>query len=133
MSKELNAVLAERGSRYGRFDAHALLTQQIKLAFSFGRNWDNLPLDSKEALEMIAHKIGRVLNGDPDYADSWTDIAGYAKLVADRILGEGEYKIEELESHSTGDDEFPGYQFTFNYSNGEGTTERNGEVSASSL
>ena len=133
MSNEISAVLAERGNRYGRFDAHALLTQQIKLAFSFGRNWDNLPVDSKEALEMIAHKIGRVLNGDPDYADSWIDIAGYAKLVADRILGEGEYKNEELEPHSTGDDEFPGYQFTFNYSNGEGTTERNGEVSASSL
>lgn len=91
MSNEISAVLAERGTRYGRFDAHALLTQQIKLAFSFGRNWDNLPVDSKEALEMIAHKIGRVLNGDPEYADSWVDIAGYAKLVADRILKEGEY------------------------------------------
>lgn len=125
MSNDISAVLAERGSRYGRFDAQALLTQQIKLTFSFGRNWDNLPVDSKEALEMIAHKIARVLNGDPDYADSWIDIAGYAKLVADRILGEGEYKIEELEPHSTGDDEFPGFQFTLNFPNEEGTTERN--------
>ena len=24
-------------------------------------------------------------NGDPNYADSWHDIAGYAKLVEDRI------------------------------------------------
>ena len=133
MSNDISAVLAERGSRYGRFDAHALLTQQIKLTFSFGRNWDSLPVDSKEALEMIAHKIGRVLNGDPEYADSWTDIAGYSKLVADRLLGEGEYKIEELEPHPTGDDEFPGYQFTFDFSSGEGTTERRGEVSTSSL
>lgn len=133
MSNDISAVLAERGTRYGRFDAQALLTQQIKLSFSFGRNWDNLPVDSKEALEMIAHKIGRILNGDPEYADSWVDIAGYSKLVADRLLGEGEYKIEELESHSTGDDGFPGYQYAFDYSNGEGATERNGEVSASSL
>jgi hypothetical protein len=36
---------------------------------------------------MIAHKIGRILNGDPDYIDSWDDIAGYAKLVADRLRG----------------------------------------------
>ena len=34
---------------------------------------------------MICHKIGRIVNGDPDYADSWIDIAGYAKLVADRL------------------------------------------------
>jgi len=37
---------------------------------------------------MIAHKIGRILNGDPNYADSWIDIAGYAKLVADRLTVE---------------------------------------------
>jgi hypothetical protein len=41
--------------------------------------------DQREALDMIAHKIGRILNGDPNYADSWVDIAGYAKLVADRL------------------------------------------------
>jgi hypothetical protein len=34
---------------------------------------------------MIAHMLGRILNGDPDYADSWHDIAGYAQLVADRL------------------------------------------------
>jgi hypothetical protein len=41
--------------------------------------------DQIEALDMICHKIGRILNGDPNYADSWVDIAGYAKLVADRL------------------------------------------------
>ena len=34
---------------------------------------------------MIFHKIGRIVNGDPNYADSWHDIAGYAKLVEDRL------------------------------------------------
>lgn len=47
--------------------------------------WRSLDPDQKEALEMIVHKIGRILNGDPDYADSWHDIAGYAKLVEDRL------------------------------------------------
>jgi hypothetical protein len=41
--------------------------------------------DQREALEMIAHKIARIVNGDPNYADSWLDIAGYAQLVADRL------------------------------------------------
>lgn len=44
-----------------------------------------LPKMHREALDMIAHKIGRILNGDHDYADSWDDIAGYARLVADRV------------------------------------------------
>lgn len=47
----------------------------------------DLDPDQREALEMIAHKIARILNGDPNYADSWVDIAGYAKLIADRLQG----------------------------------------------
>ena len=34
---------------------------------------------------MICNKIGRILNGDHNYADSWADIAGYATLVAERL------------------------------------------------
>jgi hypothetical protein len=37
---------------------------------------------------MIAHKLGRIVNGDPNYVDSWVDIAGYATLVAKRLQGE---------------------------------------------
>lgn len=43
--------------------------------------------DQQEALDMIFHKVGRIVNGDPDYADSWHDIAGYAKLIDDRLNG----------------------------------------------
>ena len=34
-----------------------------------------------------SHKLGRIINGNPDKVDHWTDIAGYAKLVADRLEG----------------------------------------------
>ena len=54
------------------------------------RNWDGwgaMDYDMREALGMIQHKIARILNGDPTYADSWHDIAGYAKLVDDRLNG----------------------------------------------
>jgi len=30
-------------------------------------NWEKLSDDKKEALEMTAHKIGRILNGDAEY------------------------------------------------------------------
>jgi hypothetical protein len=36
---------------------------------------------------MIVHKIGRILNGDPNYDDSWADIAGYAQLVVKELNG----------------------------------------------
>jgi hypothetical protein len=42
--------------------------------------------DQREALDMIAHKIGRILNGDPNYADSWHDLEGYARLVEQRLI-----------------------------------------------
>ena len=46
-----------------------------------------LAFDQREAIDMIIHKLGRIINGNPDKVDHWTDIAGYAKLVADRLEG----------------------------------------------
>ena len=85
----IDAVLDERGSRYGKFTTHAEVTQTFKRQaawYLFQRN-KKLDFDQQEALDMIFHKIGRIINGDADYADSWVDIAGYAKLVADRLEG----------------------------------------------
>jgi hypothetical protein len=82
---EISETLAERGNRYGDFGEHARVTQAIKAAMIDSNNWSILPCDMKEALEMVAHKVGRILNGDPDYHDSWHDIIGYTKLVADRL------------------------------------------------
>lgn len=83
----LTEILEQRGSRYGKFVDHAIVAQHIKDAMREGLNWSRLDRDMAEALEMIAHKIGRILNGDPHYDDSWVDIAGYARLVADRLQG----------------------------------------------
>jgi len=82
-----DAILADRGSRYGTFVGHAEVTQELKrsMANHLAKRNKTLQDDQWEALEMIAHKIGRIVNGDPDYYDSWADIAGYAKLVSDRL------------------------------------------------
>lgn len=77
----IDDTLAERGSRYGDFAGHAAVTQGIKKVMMESRNWFYLSNDKREALDMLAHKIGRILNGDPEYRDSWTDIIGYARLV----------------------------------------------------
>lgn len=81
-SDGIDAILKERGSRYGDFMGHANVTQLIKQSIRLGKNWSHMRNDQKEALEMIAHKIGRIINGDPNYRDSWDDIAGYALLVS---------------------------------------------------
>jgi len=89
MSEDLTQTLTDRGNRYGPFIGHAEVTQRLKrvMAEELAKRNKGLTDDQWEALEMIAHKIGRIINGDPDYADSWVDIAGYAKLVSDRLQG----------------------------------------------
>lgn len=86
---DLAATLTERGNRYGLFTGHANVTQRLKtvIANELGERAKVLHPDQQEALDMICHKIGRIVNGDADYDDSWVDIAGYAKLVADRLQG----------------------------------------------
>ena len=81
MSKSIDSTLNERQSQYGDFDKHALIAQSIKRAMRNSRNWENLKDDKKECLEMVAHKIGRILNGDSDFHDSWHDIIGYVTLI----------------------------------------------------
>jgi hypothetical protein len=83
---DIDTTLAQRGSRYGEFAEHARITQNIKRAMQDSPNWSSLSDDKKEALEMAAHKIGRILNGDPNYHDSWHDIIGYTKLVAEKLV-----------------------------------------------
>lgn len=88
---ETTEILKERGQRYGRFDGHANVTQRLKqvIATELHIRRKKLANDQQEALDMICHKIGRIINGDANYEDSWRDIAGYAQLVADRLLEPG--------------------------------------------
>ncbi len=86
----VNETLKERGCRYGAFDSHAAITQYLKEVMQGAiddapTNWKSLTASQRESLEMIAHKIGRILNGDPNYSDSWHDIAGYATLVENEL------------------------------------------------
>ena len=81
----VNEMLAERGARYGTFEGHARISQDLKAVMHERSGWDRLKPDQREALEMIQHKVARILNGDPNYADNWIDIAGYATLVAKRL------------------------------------------------
>lgn len=87
MVETVEDTLKVRGSRYGVFENQAYIADGINEIFLDCRNWKTMHPDSKEALRLIANKIARILNGDPEYDDNWRDIAGYATLVLNRIDG----------------------------------------------
>jgi hypothetical protein len=66
-------------------DITVTLAPSLKQTLGETLGWQRLSPDKKEALEMIQHKIVRILNSDPEFHDSWHDIIGCAKLAADRV------------------------------------------------
>ncbi len=91
----INNILDERGNRYGDFSSNATTTQLIKQAINLGDTANKLSFYQRESLEMIAHKISRIVNGDANYMDSWVDIIGYAQLVIDKLQRDKD-EIQEL-------------------------------------
>lgn len=88
INNSTDQLITERGSRYGKFKDGAEIMQSLKDTMRDVDGWNNLTASQKEALDMIQHKIGRILNGDPTYDDSWKDIAGYATLIVNELNGE---------------------------------------------
>lgn len=85
MAKNIQEILKEREKTHGDFSAHAIITQAIKSCYKITNSYDSLNSPQREALDMIAHKVGRILAGNPNTKDHWDDIAGYATLVSERI------------------------------------------------
>ena len=79
---KIEDTLETRETVYGNFFGVACIAQDLKAVMRSTDNWAGLSPDQQESLEMIANKIARVLNGDPNYHDSWFDIQGYAALIA---------------------------------------------------
>ena len=84
---DVDATLTERGEDYGNYANKAVFIQEVKYFMRSGPSWDAMDPDMRESMDMIAHKMGRIAYGDPSHLDSWIDIAGYAKLVSDRLQG----------------------------------------------
>ena len=78
-------VLEERGKDYGDYASKAQFIQGVKYLMRTSPSWEAMDAVMRESMEMIAHKMGRTLYGNPTHKDNFLDIAGYAKLVADRL------------------------------------------------
>jgi hypothetical protein len=76
-------LIAGRALTHGSLAENSKYMQAAKVLMRGQPNWNNEMKDfQRESLDMIQHKIGRILHGDPDYLDHWDDIAGYAQRVA---------------------------------------------------
>ena len=84
----IDKTLTERGSRYGSFNDLAQISQALKEAMRATPGWAKLTASQKEALEMVQHKVARMLNGDPTYEDNAVDIVGYATLMMKNMQGD---------------------------------------------
>lgn len=86
----IEKTLQERAKTHGHFESHSRISQCIKTQMFNAHGYSSLNAMQREALDMIAHKIARILNGNPNHHDHWHDIGGYATLVAKEL----EYKNE---------------------------------------
>lgn len=79
----------ERGKTHGPWDIQAACADALKHVIQQDvERWKWMIPSQREALDMIAVKISRILTGDPNCVDHWADIAGYATLVANELSGQ---------------------------------------------
>lgn len=96
--QEITKTLEERGKTHGDFSDNAKISQELKHAIRIGVRFTDLSDIQREALDMICHKISRIVSGNPNEPDHWRDIAGYATLVEQRLI----HTDEEPEGTITG-------------------------------
>jgi hypothetical protein len=85
MPKSIQELLAARAKTHGDFRVHATCSQDLKRVMQQQAKWDRLRSVQQEALDMIQHKVARILAGNPDTIDHWDDIVGYATLAANQL------------------------------------------------
>ena len=92
MAENIEDTLKARGRTHGDYGRHAEVTQRLKLVVR--QRWERhsdiyaghrVEDSIREALDMILHKIGRIVVGDDQEVDHWQDIAGYATLVVKEL------------------------------------------------
>lgn len=80
-------LLQEREKTHGSFAKNAQVSQEIKRIIKENIEFhgtSNLAYQiHREALDMIALKLSRILSGQANFKDHWDDIAGYAKLASE--------------------------------------------------
>ena len=78
---DVQKTLDKRGKNYGSYLDQSCIAENLMSQIEQEKGWKRFPPTHRQATRMIAIKLARLLNGDPNHADSWHDIAGYASLA----------------------------------------------------
>jgi hypothetical protein len=81
----IDEILNERRHTHGPYTEQARVSQMLKEIARATSRWNHLPMHQKESVDMIMHKLARVLTGDNSFRDHWDDISGYSILSANEI------------------------------------------------
>ena len=89
-------LLNEREKTHGDYSLVAAVSQALKSALRLGP-YDEVPAIHRESLELNCMKMARIVCGDHNEPDHWTDIKGYAELVLRHIksVPPGSQSIQE--------------------------------------
>ena len=80
-SSLIGSLTDTRKQSHGKIQDVGEVSQKLKAITHTSKNWEVMSNSQREALDLIVHKIARILVGDPDFKDHWDDIAGYASIA----------------------------------------------------
>jgi hypothetical protein len=81
---EIEDILKEREKSHGNFLRVSETSQKLKFEALMATS-SKIESYKRESIEMILHKIARIICGDSNHLDSWQDIEGYARLVSNEL------------------------------------------------
>lgn len=96
---ETEKLLQERGATHGDFGVNAAISQGIKDALRCGPQWQSLTPAQREAIDVIAAKLARIVTGDHNCLDHYRDIIGYTQLAMDatsKLPGATDVKVTKV-------------------------------------
>jgi hypothetical protein len=77
MGRGSEVIIQERGKTHGNWVHQSRMANALKTIVN---SRGTLTASHAEALDMICVKVARIICGNPNCADHWDDIAGYAIL-----------------------------------------------------
>ena len=81
----MDKMIRQKEAAYGGMHRQGELSQELKGVLHDHEGWHKLTGGQQEALDMVMHKVSRIVCGDNLYIDSWRDIAGYAQVIVDAL------------------------------------------------
>lgn len=89
LEEEVTNVVIARDSSYGGFSGIAETCQAMKDLARKCPSWQSLNSSEKEGIDMILHKITRILYSPKKIRDSWVDIGGYVRATLQAMDKDG--------------------------------------------